>query len=444
MHRAYLLSLTSLALLSACKEDEVPAEPETSYWQHVAPIYFESCVGCHSEGGVAPFRLDTYADASAWADASAAAVAGRTMPPWLMTSDGSCGEFSGSRALTDEQIETISKWAEAGAPEGTVRDDLVAAAPPRLDEGVDLHTPEFVPAAQGGPISTHDEYRCFLVDPGFDKDVFLTGYDVTPGNPALVHHVLAMPVDLAAPSHLGNGMTNGEVIEMLDADSPDRDGWPCYSAAGEGVAVAQIPITWAPGMGAVAYPEGTGVRLRADDRVVIQMHYNLHHHDGDADHTGESDRSQVRLQIAGSVEREGFFMLLDLFIDTLFTGEPAAIEPGQASAKYTWTADLADWLLPDLGVDQVEIHGIFPHMHERGRTWRADLVEETGDQCVGDVARWDFGWQLYYFYDRPIVLGPGDKLRVTCDYDTRGLTDPVTPGWGTQNEMCLAGLFIVP
>jgi hypothetical protein len=38
---------------------------------------------------------------------------------------------------------------------------------------------------------------------------------------------------------------------------------------------------------------------------------------------------------------------------------------------------------------------------------------------------------------------PG-RLEVTCEFDTRGATGPVTPGWGTQNEMCLAGLYLVP
>ena len=440
MSSAYRFALLSLALLPACKEDSEPA-PETTYWQHVAPIFYESCVGCHREGGSAPFRLDTPADAAKWADLSAAAVAERTMPPWLMSADGTCGEFKHTRALTDAQIDTIAAWAEAGAPAGDVRDDLVAAAPPRLTEGLDLKTPEFVPVADGGPLSTFDEYRCFAVDPGLAVDKFLTGYDVTPGNTALVHHVLAMPVDPATPSYLDPALSNGDVMEMLDAQSPDRAGWPCYSAAGDGVSVDQIPITWAPGMGAVEYPDGTGVRLRAGELVVIQVHYNLHFDTAD----GASDSSQVRLRLADSVEREGYFMLLDLFIDTLFDGgDPDSLAPGQQSAKYTWDAPLAEWLLPQFGVDQLELHGIFPHMHERGRTWRAELTDPAGDTCIGDVPRWDFAWQLYYFYEQPLVLRPGSGLRVTCDYDTRDAAAPVTPGWGTQNEMCLAGLFVVP
>lgn len=431
-----------LLLASACKDDEAPPadDLETTYWQHVAPIYFNSCVGCHSEGGIAPFRLDNYEDARTWAKSSAAAVAARTMPPWLMTSDGSCGDFRGSLALTEEQIDTIAAWADADAPEGEPRDDLEARELPRLESGLDLQTPEFVPEAQGGPLAAFDEYRCFLIEPGLDRDKFITGYEVTAGNPKLVHHVIAMPVDLDAQSWFGDGSTNREVIEKLDAESPDRDGWPCFSAAGEGVAVPQQPVTWAPGMGAVEYPEGTGVRLRESDVVVVQLHYNLHDGPGNT----ESDSTQVRLRLADEVEREGVFMLVDLFIDTLFSDKPDSIPAGKPDARYEWDVEIGEWLFADLGLERAELHGVFPHMHERGRKWRATLEGDGGEACLGDVPRWDFGWQLYYFYNELPIIDRSSRLKVTCEYDTRADKDPITPGWGTENEMCLAGLFVVP
>ncbi|MCY0994101.1 hypothetical protein OV203_43635 [Nannocystis sp. ILAH1] len=429
-----------LLLASACKDEEPPPAEETTttYWQHVAPIFFDSCVGCHTEGGIAPFRLDNYEDARTWAQSSAAAVAARTMPPWLLTADGSCGEHRDSLALSQEQIDTIAAWADADAPEGEPRDDLEPASPPSLDAGLDLVTPDFVPKAEGGPLAAFDEYRCFLVEPGLDHDQFITGYEVTPGNPQLVHHVLAMAVDLDAESWLGDGSTNREVIEKLDDDG--RDGWPCFSAAGEGVSVEQQPVTWAPGMGFVDYPEGTGVRVRDTDVFVVQIHYNLH----DGPGSTASDSSQVRLRMADSVEREGVFLMIDNFLDTLFYGEPASLPPGQPAARYESVSDVGDWLLAEVGADSVEVHGIFPHMHERGRKWRVTLSDDAGEQCLGDVQRWDFAWQTYYFFTDPPLITPKSRLKITCEFDTSADKEPITPGWGTQNEMCLAGLFVVP
>ena len=66
---------------------DVPTgEPQDgpTYWQDVAPIYFKSCVTCHGDGGIGPFRLDNYADARQWAGAAAASTGVRSMPPWLI------------------------------------------------------------------------------------------------------------------------------------------------------------------------------------------------------------------------------------------------------------------------------------------------------------------------------------------------------------------------
>ena len=453
MHAFIKIFLLPALLLSACKDtdesDEAGSTGATdsetdgdapaarTYWRDVAPIYFERCVTCHQSGGIAPFQLDNYADAAMWAPASAAAVAGRTMPPWLMTDDGSCGEFRGSRALTSEDIDTITAWAAVGAPEGEPRTDLTVPPLPGLGAGLELRTPDFAPEIVGGPLAEFDEYRCFLVDPELDRDMFLTGYEVTPGNPALVHHLLALLVD---PERIvDGGQSNAQRMQALDDESPDRLGWPCFSMAGEGVDAEALPVTWAPGMGAVEYPADTGVRVRAGHKVVIQVHYNLH----DPALAGQSDRSLLELRLTDSVAREGFFDFIDPFINTLFEEQPDALAPGQASVRYDWSVPIGEFYLAP-GAEQVEVYGIFPHMHERGRKWSARLVDGEQTTCVGDVQRWDFDWQLYYFYEQPQIVRPGTRLEVTCDFDTRDATEPVTPGWGTQNEMCLAGVYIVP
>jgi hypothetical protein len=45
---------------------------------------------------------------------------------------------------------------------------------------------------------------------------------------------------------------------------------------------------------------------------------------------------------------------------------------------------------------------------------------------------------------RPASFTPTTSVRVTCDYNTLRDTEPTLPGWGTKNEMCLAGVFVVP
>lgn len=413
-----------------------PADGPT-YWQDVAPIYFKSCVTCHGEGGIGPFRLDTYADARQWAGAAAASTGVRSMPPWLVTDDGTCGTYADSRALTDEEIATIQAWLDAGTPEGEPRDDLGPPAPEVLTDAVDYTTPLFSPEIQGGDLAEYDEYRCFLIDPNLDADRFLTGYSVTPGTPAMIHHVLAITVD---PEELGAGnQKNSEIIAALDDASPDRDGWPCFGFAGDGVNASGVPVSWAPGQGVSNLPEGVGFRVKKDDWLVLQVHYNL----VDPELAGSTDQTTVHVRYADTVEREGYFDLPDDFLGTLFSGNPAELPPGEPAATYTFDYSLE--YLPFFGAETADLYGVFPHMHQRGRKLRVDLVEDGGaPMCAADVQRWDFNWQLYYFYEQPIALTAKSVLRITCEYDTQSASEPVLPGWGTQNEMCLAGLFIVP
>jgi mono/diheme cytochrome c family protein len=441
MHRNIWIATASLmAMGGAACSDGAPDKPEVTYWQDVAPIFFENCVSCHQPDGIAPFRLDTYEEAKEWSAAARQAVEERTMPPWLVTSDGSCGEFRDSRWLADEEIEAITAWAEAGAPEGTPRDDLQVPAASEPGTGLDdgsgeimaVTTPDYVPEPDGSAYAKYDDYRCFLIDGAIDRDRFITGYEVVPGNDALVHHVILMVVN--PDLEVAEGKTNMDAMRAMDEASPDRLGWPCYSLAGDGVAVDSAPVTWAPGMGPVPYPDRTGVRLPAGRVLVVQVHYNL----VDESVRGQSDSTLARLRVADEVEREGLFALPDLLLDSDDT-----LPPGMESVPYTWELGLDD-ALAAFGVDHLDIYGVFPHMHELGRRYRMEIVDEGGEaQCAAEVENWDFDWQLFYFYEEPIQITPGKRLRVTCEYDTRGRTEPTTPGWGTQNEMCVGGVFLV-
>ena len=210
-----------------------------TFWQDVAPVLYDSCVSCHREGGIGPFPLETFADAQPWAVAVAAALEARTMPPWLVTDDGSCGDFRHSRWLPEPDIELVRQWVDGGTLEGTPRDDLTLPEPPGIDSPTILATPDFVPEIQGGELAEFDEYRCFRIDPALPADRFLTAYDVRPGNASIVHHVLVMPVDPTLVTE--DGRTNDEVMQALDDESPTRDGWSCFGEAGDGVETSGIP-----------------------------------------------------------------------------------------------------------------------------------------------------------------------------------------------------------
>jgi hypothetical protein len=436
---APLLILASV-LTAAC-EDESPVgnspdggtQGALTYWGDVAPIFAEKCLKCHQEGGIAPFRLDTYADASKKAAAIIVQTESKLMPPFLVTHDGSCGQFEAADTLSDAEIAKIKAWASGELREGT-KVALTVPKPPGIEGGIDYKTPTLAPMAEGGKLAEYDEYRCFMMDPKLEKDRFITGYDVLPGNAAIVHHALVFLID---PNQMTDSMkTNAQVIQALDAgengSDANRIGWPCFGLAGQGVKVKSVPVSWAPGQGPVRFPDKMGVLHAKSDLLVIQIHYNL----ADPKHHGESDSTTVRFSYADTVERKLIFLLSDGLLETLGKNPPDIIPARTAAAPYTWKKSV-----PQLGLEQlpyVDLVGIMPHMHQRGRKNKFEVIGGDGAAaCQAKVDRWDFTWQKFYFYKTPPRLDAKSHIQVSCEYDTSKDEMPVLPGWGTRNEMCL-------
>jgi hypothetical protein len=454
--RAALAVAAVAASVSAagCNDDVAPAAPPPvtsalTYWGDVAPIFYNKCVSCHQEGGIGPFRLDRFEDAREHGLQAAAATQAGIMPPYLVSHDGSCGQFEDAETLTAAEKNTIWQWANGGMKPGAVA--IPASGLPRkpgatLPNALEYRTPTIAPVADGGELAEFDEYRCFALDSGLERDTFITGYEIVPGTPALVHHLVAFLVNPDAPSNR-EGKSNAQLMAELDAKDPGRPGWSCFSGAGEGVEIEGAPAVWAPGQGVIHYPGGVGVQLRREHKLVVQMHYNLAGHGGTHPAPpvppGTTDSTTLRLAQADTVARQAMFVVNDGLLNTLFDGEqPASLAPGQSNIKYTWSMTGKEMGMGD-ALPYVDIVGVMPHMHERGRRKQMRVGPDGGNlACAAQVDRWDFNWQKFYFYKDPIRFDQNTRVELTCEYDTSRDTSPVTPGWGTRNEMCTAILMV--
>ena len=92
------------------------ADRGPTYNREVSRILLKHCVGCHHNGGVGPFPLTTYSEASAFAREIRRATQTRKMPPWAAVSG--YGEFQNQRLLTIGEIKTLGEWFDKGAQEG--------------------------------------------------------------------------------------------------------------------------------------------------------------------------------------------------------------------------------------------------------------------------------------------------------------------------------------
>src|SRR5438093_416300 len=93
-----------------------------TFTRDIAPIFQEKCEACHRPDSIAPMSLMTYAEARPWARSIKARVGDRQMPPWQIDRTVGIQKFKNDRSLTDDQVEAIVRWVDAGAPQGDPKD----------------------------------------------------------------------------------------------------------------------------------------------------------------------------------------------------------------------------------------------------------------------------------------------------------------------------------
>ena len=334
-----------------------------------------------------------------------------------------------------------------------------APDPTALREGermLDVAMPAaYTPSAPYG--AGTDDYRCFLLDPKLTDDAFLTGIDIKPGNPDVVHHVILFKV---TPEHLG---------EARAADRVDKgQGWTCFGGtglAGEGIsALDQAPWigAWAPGGGEQVNEAGVGIPLAKGTRVVMQVHYNLLA--GDA-----PDTSSAQLRLApGDADIDA--------LDTVLLPGPVELpcRPGKTGKLCDRSAAVADVIERFGGAGRIAnyfpflcgeakpgpvqsctrnarsamtIRAVAGHMHLLGR----QISITVNGKKVLDIAEWNFDDQGADAID-PVEVEAGDDITVTCRHDQmkrdivpalKGQPERyVVWGEGTTDEMCLGILLV--
>jgi mono/diheme cytochrome c family protein len=172
-----------------------PAANQTpvTFTKDVAPILQRSCQTCHRPGAVAPMSLLTYEDVRPWARAIKTKVTNREMPPWHIDRNIGITKFKNDPSLTDQEIATIAKWVDAGAPRGNPAD----MPPPRKFEELDqwfIGKPDLVITSNKPyvlPAAGPDNIVDILVDPGFTEDMYVMAIESKPADAAsfkVTHH----------------------------------------------------------------------------------------------------------------------------------------------------------------------------------------------------------------------------------------------------------------
>ncbi len=433
-------------------DDPSPAARAT-WHQDVAPIVHEHCVGCHSEGGIAPFELVAYTDAQPIAEFMLSKVESGAMPPWSAVNTEDCETrfpWRDDPRLSPEELETLRTWVEDGAVEGDPDTAAPLPEPPSLElEGVNkqLTPPAYTPSG------FTDQFICFVLEPNLPAVQWLTGLEFVPSNLEVAHHAVLTAIP-------------PEQADAVRAMVGPNGNFEC--TGGMSVPGSYLLGVWVPGNAPFEAPSGTGVPIAAGGVTILQMHY---HPTGFAH---SPDQTQVKMRLQGTNPGRTFLFTAVGNIPVAPILQPGPNDPPTGvefrvpagAVGHTETMEFAVNDAPIAG--RIPIVAAFPHMHYVGVDLQVKIRRATpapgepAEECLVKTPNWDFDWQRTYFYDGDIdevpTVGNGDVVTIKCSYDNsmanpfvrrmlaeENLDAPVDVVLGeeTTNEMCLAAFGLV-
>jgi hypothetical protein len=370
---------------------------------------------------------------------------------------------SGGKPSTSAEPAAASPSTDAAGPTQSPSHAPAKLKPLRAGERrVEVAMPKpYTPSAPYG--TGTDDYRCFVLDPHLTRDAYITGLNILPGTPSVVHHVILFrlpPASVAA-------------ARAKDAADPG-EGWTCFGDTGlrsQGASLDDAPWlgAWAPGGSEQVMADDVGVPMPRGSKVVMQVHYNLL-----AGPRPDVTTAQLRLAPQSKHLAALRTMLLPAPVElpcraghdsSPLCDRAAALadERKRVGSEVGMTADYLHLLCGPVRAGDVQtcdrtlqapatIRAAAGHMHLLGRAVKVEVDPGTPKaRTVLDIKRWNFDDQGARPV-RPVRLQRGDTVRVTCRHDQslrdllpafRGQPERyVLWGEGTTDEMCLGILLV--
>ncbi|WP_182864939.1 redoxin domain-containing protein [Rhodopirellula sp. JC639] len=357
----------------------------------IAAILNEHCVECHRPGEIAPMALTEYDEVVGWGQMILEVIDQKRMPPWH--ADPDIGHFVGERRMPREARDKIAAWIEAGLPQGDAAD---LPSSPQWPSGWQFETePDVEIKMRDRPFNVPAEgvveYQYFVVDPKWTEDRWIRAAQVIPGNASVVHHAIVF-------------------VRPPDGSSFHGIGWMA---------------AYVPGQRAVGLPDGHARLVPAGSKLVFQMHYTPNGREAE-------DLTRVGVWTADpdQITHEVFTRMA---IDHEFE-----IPPGVKNHVVKMSVDSFP--------PNARMMGITPHMHLRGKSFLL-LANRPGGQTepLLRVPHYDFNWQHWYEFAKPVNLGDIDSLEMSVSFDNSA-GNPFNPApddfvsWGDQTweEMAVA------
>ena len=390
IHRWKILA----SVLAFAAANTVFAQEAPTYSRDVALILQDKCASCHNPEGIGPMPLLTYEQVRPFALLIKDRTTKRIMPPWHLDPNVGIQEFKNDMSLSEQEITTLSVWADAGAPEG---DRAELPAPLKIASGAawqlekQMGPPDLIIRSAPYDVIANGQDQWWTPNmpfEGLDKERWLRAAEFKPSFPLgkkVVHHGHA----------------------VLVPENPEEDGRRSVALARYGV-----------GKSWEVYPEGTGMRVPADGHIAWNLHY-----------------FPVGAEGSGDVVEVGLWFYPD--------GERPELETtGEAMFRVDGLNGMArgqDIVIPPYGYQVLQgthvldspaiIHSYRPHMHMRGRVMTMEAIYPDGrKEVLSQVDRYNHNWQISYIYadESQPILPKGTVLQFSSVFDNTA-NNPINP-----------------
>ena len=405
------------------------AKPVT-FTKDIAPIFQAKCQECHQPNSIAPMSLITYQDARPWARSIKERVSTHQMPPWHIDKTVGIQKFKNDISLSDEQVDTIVRWVDEGAPMGDPK-DMPPPKPITTDNGwraehdgfgppdLVVKSPEYTMAAEHQDVWFRPMSDIPLKEPRWVKLVEIRPTSLTARK--IIHHSIAYLVLNNDPEAVNTGIATGPARGGFD----DQD------------LVNRRPqlMEWAIGKGYDLYRPGTGKLLVPGEKISWDQHI----HAVGQEITGGSEIG-IWFYKKGEEPKKRSYLVGFTGIDRT---KMLDIPPNSMAMTEGFTVLKENAL----------IENFQPHFHLRGKAMEVEAILPDGArQVISYVGNFNFNWMTNYIYDDDAapLLPKGTVIHVTAWYDnTRGNKNNPDPdqwvGYGdrTVDEMAHAWMNVV-
>jgi len=416
-----------LALAVPSMAADTPAK-QVTFSKDVAPIFQAKCQECHQPNSIAPMSLITFQEARPWARSIKERVAARQMPPWHIDPSVGVQKFKNDMSLTDQQVDTIVRWVDGGAPQGDPK-DLPAPKPLVTDNewkavrdgfgkpDLVVKSSEYTMPAQHQDVWYRPMSDIPLAEPRWVKLV-----EIRPTNllsRKIIHHSIAYLVLNNDPEAVNTGTANGPG-RFADDDLVNRR--------------PQL-MEWAIGKGYDLYRPGTGKLLVPGEKISWDQHI----HAVGEEVTGGSEIG-IWFYKKGEEPKKRSYLIGFTGIDRT---KMLDIPPNSMAMTEGFTVLKENAL----------IQNFQPHFHLRGKSMQVEAILPDGaKQVISYVGNFNFNWMTNYIYDDDAapLLPKGTVIHVTAWYDNtkanKNNPDPdqwVGYGDRTVDEMAHAWMNVV-